>query len=161
MPSRRQWELQDPRCHEMATERQASQAAAAGMLQRRVKHPKTAAGRASSLPAASVSRRGLQKPLGRVMPGSVALTQAGRLTGGDLANGVFGSVLGHPLAFGRAVVTGELPCGESTTMPSRHGRWETLKIPQEGDLVGDILFVVLRHLLKNEVPWGALGWPST
>lgn len=88
--------------------------------------------------------------LGRDIVGSAALTRA--LTGGDLAHGVFGSVLGQPLLpSGRAVVTGigtggdagELPCGESTAMPSSHGRLRALKIPREG--VG----FILRDLLKT------------
>lgn len=69
------------------------------------------------------SRRGYHPP--KSLLGSIALTQAGTLTGGDLANRVFGPILGHPLPFGRAVVTGvgaggdngELPCRESTMMP--------------------------------------------
>lgn len=142
VPSQRQWELQDPGLHEMATEWQVWQAEAAEMQQRRVKLPKTAAGCTSTLRTACASHGELQN-LRRVIPRSVALTRAGTLTGGDLANGVFGSILGHPLPFGCAVVTsaggnaGELPCGESTTMPSCHGRLRALEIPQEGFLVGD------------------------
>lgn len=74
--------------------------------------------------------------LRRVIPGSVALTRAGTLTGGDLANRVFGPILGYPLPFGRAVVTsvsaggdaGQLPCRESVTMPSCYRRLGALKI---------------------------------
>lgn len=93
--------------------------------------------------------QGAAQVLGGVILGNAALTRA--LTGGDLAHGVFGSVLGHPLPFGRAVVTGidaggdagELPCRESTTMPSSHRRLRALKIPREG------VWFVLWALLKN------------
>lgn len=69
MPSQRQWKLQDPRLHEMATERQALQAEASGMQQQRVKLPKTTAGCASSLPPASRLRfpRGAAEALRRVL----------------------------------------------------------------------------------------------
>lgn len=53
------------------------------------------------------------------------------LTGGDLANGVFGPLLGYPLPSGRDVVAGVgagrdaggLPCGESAGSGCGHSKW--------------------------------------
>lgn len=67
--------------------------------------------------------------------GGISLTPARALTGGDLAHRILGSILGQPLPFGRAVVTGigagcdarELPCRESTTMPSSHREAESIQ----------------------------------
>lgn len=87
------------------------------------------------------TRLQLQKPWGRLSREALpSPAQRQALTGGDLANRVLGSVLGHPLPLGCATVTGvgagsdtgELPCRESSRMGSCHGRLGALKIPLGG-----------------------------